>query len=286
MDNNNFGNINDPDYVLKMMKDHNKKQDDARAVQKELEKGFDVAVKEAEKEERKRQNTRNNNNISSSVATKTIGNKKAMLVKAKKLPSKKVDYKIFRKKVKTILLAVAITAVIGGATWHIYKDDIKESISTIQDYNESIDILKTKAMFNLLYNGLAGIDSEKGDFVVKNNSTQDYWKLGVTDRNIYDRIDIYIYSLILPSSEFREFIKTVTYHDGLWAYESVEQFLRVNGYFKEETQELSMKEFYIDIENGIKKLSSDVLADYQNADGIYTLGDFIDGYENKGMGGK
>lgn len=66
-----------------------------------------------------------------------------------------------------------------------------------------------------------------GIFKIGNNSVSDYSKLHADSP-----LEVYIYKLAMDNpEEFNKFIRSVSYSDGLYCYESYEQFLRINGYY-------------------------------------------------------
>ena len=66
-----------------------------------------------------------------------------------------------------------------------------------------------------------------GIFKIGNNSVSDYSKLHADSP-----LEVYIYKLAMDNpEEFNKFIRSVSYNDGLYCYESYEQFLRINGYY-------------------------------------------------------
>lgn len=66
-----------------------------------------------------------------------------------------------------------------------------------------------------------------GNFEIGNNSVSDYSKLHADSP-----LEVYIYRLAMDNpEEFNKFIRSVSYSDGLYCYESYEQFLRINGYY-------------------------------------------------------
>lgn len=66
-----------------------------------------------------------------------------------------------------------------------------------------------------------------GNFEIGNNSVSDYSKLHADSP-----LEVYIYRLAMDNpEEFNKFIRSVSYNDGLYCYESYEQFLRINGYY-------------------------------------------------------
>ena len=62
---------------------------------------------------------------------------------------------------------------------------------------------------------------ENGKFEIGNNSVSDY---SVLDANT--PMEVYIYKLAInDNEEFNKFIRSVSYSDGVYCYESYEQFL-------------------------------------------------------------
>lgn len=111
----------------------------------------------------------------------------------------------------------------------------KQAISFIRE------TLQKQKLYELINLGLAEIKSNKSSdnftncFIeISENSVGDYKQL-----NISNPLDIYIFKSILPKKEFNKFIQATTYHDGLrdCNYVDFNQFLRINGYINQNTQE-------------------------------------------------
>ena len=102
-----------------------------------------------------------------------------------------------------------------------------DDIQRIKTVKECTNYLKLEAQMNLIQHNLAGFDAETGEFSVKENTTSDYMQLEITDD-----LDVYIYDLVIPSTEDQKFINAVSINGGNSNYTSMEQFLRINGYFE------------------------------------------------------
>lgn len=84
-----------------------------------------------------------------------------------------------------------------------------------------------------------------GIFKIGNNSVSDYSKLHADSP-----LEVYIYKLAMDNpEEFNKFIRSVSYNDGLYCYESYEQFLRINGYY-DQTKNSESTEVFENIMRG------------------------------------
>lgn len=188
-------------------------------------------------------------------------------------------------KIALILCTAVIVVSLGTGTYALFGEKIADNMQAREEMNTSIDVLKTKAIFNLFYNDLAGMNVETQEIIIKDNSVEDYRRLGISNP-----LDVYTYSLVLPRSEFSKFIQSVSYNEYGFDhyYVSEEQFLRINGMFDKKGNPSDIV-FGNYMETKIKELSPEILEEYKKSDGILTFGDMlkeIEARENKNVGGK
>lgn len=128
--------------------------------------------------------------------------------------------KHFKKIIATILTGSTLTTAAAYAAAKIVpkiENNIKISSAT--------DELTKLGKENLISCEL-GTEVD-GIFKIGNNSVSDYSKLHADSP-----LEVYIYKLAMDNpEEFNKFIRSVSYNDGLYCYESYEQFLRINGYY-------------------------------------------------------
>jgi len=145
-----------------------------------------------------------------------------------------------RKKMKTTIIAVLIGATLVAPFAFKGGKAIVEKYEHWTSVNSAVAAQKTEIMSNLLHKGLAYIDDEivinpngVNPFTVKNNSVEHYKTLKVSDY-----IDVYLYKLCLPTEEFNDFIRSLTYTDfngNICNYLNFEQYLNINGFPNEKT---------------------------------------------------
>ena len=102
---------------------------------------------------------------------------------------------------------------------------------------------------------------ENGKFEIGNNSVSDY---SVLDANT--PMEVYIYKLAInDNEEFNKFIRSVSYSDGVYCYESYEQFLRINGYYDQTSNKIS-GEVFSNIMRGtlLNAYENSTLSSYEN----------------------
>lgn len=136
--------------------------------------------------------------------------------------------KHFKKIIATILIgSTTITGAAYAATKMVPK--IEDSIK-ISDAKDKLTDLGEE---NLVQCGLG--TKEDGEFKIGNNSVSDY---SVLDADT--PMEVYIYKLAMDDTEeFNKFIRSVSYNDGTYNYESYEQFLRINGYYDQTSNKVS-----------------------------------------------
>lgn len=213
------------------------------------------------------------------ASSKSIGNKK----KTKDINRRKKSNISFDKLQERVAITLCVFASVVALAIPVgikVAPLIKEQISFSQNVEKGTDLLVARAFNELTLNDLAGFSIEDGTFVVKENSIDDYKKLDITSH-----LDVYIYRLILPESEFDKFIRSVSYKDGLHRYTSMYQFLNVNGYYTEGTNSPSLEVFANMMENRINNLYSSLYSGYTDDDGVYSASDYLED-EAKGKGGK
>lgn len=106
-----------------------------------------------------------------------------------------------------------------------------------------------------------------GNFKIGNNSVSDYSKLHADSP-----LEVYIYKLAMNNSEeFNKFIRSVSYNDGLYCYESYEQFLRINGYY-DQTKNSESAEVFENIMKGtiLEAVENKTISSYAE-DEFYTF---------------
>lgn len=210
---------------------------------------------------------------------KTVGNNKVTEdFNRRQNPSIKKGTKFEKLVITLCSITCAFSLLIPAG---LYVKPILDERAEIQaNIDKSTDLLIAKAMNNLTYHDLAGIDINTGKFVIKDNTVEDYKKLGITSE-----LDVYIYKQILSPGEFSDFIKSVSYNDGLHRYLSMEQFLTINGYYENGTRIPSMEVFNNAMERKIKELSPELAAQYDIGDGVFSVADLIE-ETNMGKGGR
>lgn len=128
--------------------------------------------------------------------------------------------KHFKKIIATILTG---STVIAGGAYAAAK--IVPKIENNIKISSATDELTKLGKENLISCEL-GTEVD-GIFKIGNNSVSDYSKLHADSP-----LEVYIYKLAMNNpEEFNKFIRSVSYNDGLYCYESYEQFLRINGYY-------------------------------------------------------
>lgn len=187
--------------------------DDARKLKAALEvaNSYPMPRTKLEREQEKRQ----------------LQKQKEQLIKKKREEKKKT----FKKIIIAILTGSVITATAYAVSEAVpkFKDNAKIS--------DTKDKLKDLGEDNLIMYGLG--TKEDGKFRIGNNSVSDYSALEADTA-----LEVYIYKLAIDDSEeFNKFIRSVTYDDGTYCYESYEQFLRINGFYDLTTNKISNEVF-------------------------------------------
>lgn len=105
-----------------------------------------------------------------------------------------------------------------------------------------------------------------GNFKIGNNSVSDYSKLHADSP-----LEVYIYKLAMDNpEEFNKFIRSVSYSNGLYCYESYEQFLRINGYYDQTTNSESTEVFENMMKGAILEASENKTISSYAEDEFYT----------------
>lgn len=152
--------------------------------------------------------------------------------KDKLLKKQKEDRKKAWKKL--IIGILTGSTLITGAAYGISQ--IEPKIEDSIKISNAKDWLRTLGEDNLVMCGLG--TKEEGKFKIGNNSVSDYRSLDADTP-----LEVYVYKDIMNSEEFNKFIRSVTYDDGTYCYESYEQFLRINGFYDQTTNKISENVF-------------------------------------------
>lgn len=150
------------------------------------------------------------------------------LIKKKKEDRKKAWKKL-------IIGILTGSTLIGGAVYGISQ--LEPKIDDNIKISNAKEWLRTLGEDNLLMYGLATRD-EDGKFKIGNNSVSDYRSLDADTP-----LEVYVYKDIMDNEEFNKFIRSVTYDNGTYCYESYEQFLRINGFYDQTTNKISENVF-------------------------------------------
>ena len=156
--------------------------------------------------------------------------KRERLKKAEEIAKKKRIYNF-----KIAIADILVAAILVSAGYiGIKTSKRKDNNSKI---SEATDELVKSAEDNLVANGLG--TKENNSFKIGTNDVIDYSKLDADNP-----MEVYFYKKAINNSEeFNKFIKSVTYDNGMYCYEDFEQFLRINGYYDQKTNEASNKVF-------------------------------------------
>lgn len=149
----------------------------------------------------------------------------------------------YRRKIKTAIVSVLIGATLISPFAFIAGKSIVNKFERWRAVNSAVAMQSNEALDQLLRYKLAYIDEDKfskmehvsseNPVTIKNNNVEDYRVLKVDNY-----IDVYLYKLNLPSSEFNDFIRSLTYTDNngnLVHYVNFEQYLKINGFPDEDT---------------------------------------------------
>ena len=159
----------------------------------------------------------------------------------------------FKRTIAGILAAATLT---GGAYAGVKIGQKMEDNSKI---NKATQTLVDLSEDTLTEYGLG--TKENGKFEIGNNSVSDY---SVLDANT--PMEVYIYKLAInDNEEFNKFIRSVSYSDGVYCYESYEQFLRINGYYDQTRNKIS-GEVFSNIMRGtlLNAYENSTLSSYEN----------------------
>lgn len=170
-------------------------------------------------------------NVNARKGPVELAQEKRHLKKERERLKKEERRLIFRKLAIAASLTAAITG--GAALTAKYAPRINDN----RNVSKISDELTNKAKDALLAYELASLDD--GEFKIGNNSVSDY---SVLDADT--PMEVYVYrKAINDNEEFSKFIRSVSYDDGLYNYESYEQFLRINGYYDTTTNSVSSEVF-------------------------------------------
>lgn len=156
---------------------------------------------------------------------------KRTMLKREQEKAKQKKKSIFKRTIAGVLAAATLT---GGAYAGIKIGQKMENNSKI---NKATQTLVDLSEDTLTEYGLG--TKENGKFEIGNNSVSDY---SVLDADT--PMEVYIYKLAIDDNEeFNKFIRSVSYSDGVYCYESYEQFLRINGYYDQTNSKVSGEVF-------------------------------------------
>ncbi len=156
--------------------------------------------------------------------------KRAMLRKEQE-KAKQRKKNIFKGTIAGILATVTLT---GGA---YVGTKIGKKMDDNSKINKATQTLVDLSQDTLTEYGLGTKENSK--FQIGNNSVSDYSVLEADTP-----MEVYIYKLAInDNEEFNKFIRSVTYDDGIYCYESYEQFLRINGYYDQTSNRISGEVF-------------------------------------------
>lgn len=182
--------------------------------------------------------------------------------------AKKKKENTLKKAVIGMLISAIITA--GGATALAAASrghdnaKVQKATQTLVDLGED----------TLLEYGLG--TEENGKFKIGNNTVEDYCVLDADTP-----MEVYIYKLAIDNhEEFDKFIQSVTYADGLYHYISYSQFLNINGYYAQETDEFGNPVNKVSNEVFTNMMQNTILTAYENQ----TLSNYEDEYYTSDLG--
>ena len=150
----------------------------------------------------------------------------------------------YRKNFKRTIIAVLLGAALVSPFALKAGESIINKYNHWTSVNSAVAVQSVEVRDNLMTNRLAYVDMSKVEnlehvsyevtpFTVRDNSVEDYKVL-----NVKDYVDVYLYMINLPETEFRDFIRSITYVDtngSVCYYENFEQYLRINGFPDERT---------------------------------------------------
>ena len=205
--------------------------------------------------ERRRQDQIKRDNELKNKRDKEVNGAFGMIERALERSIKEEDWRIekekkaviaaeeYRRKIKTAIVSVLIGAALISPFAFTAGKAIINKFEHWKAVNSAVALQSNDAMEELLKYKLAYIDENKlsnlehatseTPFTVRNNTVSDYQVL-----NVDDYVDVYLYKINLPSTEFNDFIRSLTYTDNngdLVHYISFEQYLKINGFSDEET---------------------------------------------------
>ena len=198
--------------------------------------------------------------VDSVVASYPTSKSNVEFLKAKREILKKEQEKAKQKKKnafkRTIAGVLAAATLTGGAYVGVKIGQKMEDNSKI---NKATQTLVDLSEDTLTEYGLG--TKENGKFEIGNNSVSDY---SVLDADT--PMEVYIYKLAInDNEEFNKFIRSVSYSDGVYYYESYEQFLRINGYYDQTSNKIS-GEVFSNIMRGtlLNAYENSTLSSYEN----------------------
>lgn len=178
---------------------------------------------------------------------------KREMLKRKQEKAKQQKKNVFKRTIAGILATVTLT---GGAYAGIKIGQKMEDNSKIDKATQTLVDLSEDTLTEY---GLG--TKENGEFEIGNNSVSDY---SVLDANT--PMEVYIYKLAIGNNEeFNKFIRSVSYSDGVYCYESYEQFLRINGYY-DQTSNMVSDDVFNNIMQGtlLTAYENSTLSSYEN----------------------
>lgn len=140
---------------------------------------------------------------------------------------------------KKIVIAAIILSVLTAAGVKIVPE-IVDTVSFANDLEMASEVVTNEAMTNLAKAGLVTVDENGIVTINKNNTSEDYSKLGLVDaslgefyayREAIDKASANTegFSEIIKADEFDKLVKGSSYEDGRYNYTDTSQFYRVNG---------------------------------------------------------
>ena len=194
--------------------------------------------------------------LNSVVASYPTSESNVEFLKAKREILKKEQEKAKQKKKKAFKRTIA--GVLAAATLYAGVK-IGQKMEDNSKINKATQTLVDLSEDTLTEYGLG--TKENGKFEIGNNSVSDY---SVLDANT--PMEVYIYKLAInDNEEFNKFIRSVSYSDGVYCYESYEQFLRINGYYDQTSNKIS-DEVFSNIMRGtlLTAYENSTLSSYEN----------------------
>ena len=194
--------------------------------------------------------------LNSVVASYPTSESNVEFLKAKREILKKEQEKAKQKKKKAFKRTIA--GVLAAATLYAGVK-IGQKMEDNSKINKATQTLVDLSEDTLTEYGLG--TKENGKFEIGNNSVSDY---SVLDANT--PMEVYIYKLAInDNEEFNKFIRSVSYSDGVYCYESYEQFLRINGYYDQTSNKIS-GEVFSNIMRGtlLTAYENSTLSSYEN----------------------